>query len=125
MMRILLLGMTLVLAGCAGSNVSSHWTCEASQPEECHSVSDGDEIALENIKESSDTGLPSDLLSGGSWTDTAEDRVGMDDGEKDLSQYRTTEELAQIWVGAFVDDDGNYHPAGEMYIVIRESKWKR
>jgi len=41
-----------------------------------------------------------------------------------IRRARVPEELAEIRIGPFEDEAGNYHPAGTMFIVLRPGRWK-
>jgi len=36
---------------------------------------------------------------------------------------RIPERLAEIWIGPFEDAEGNFHPAGRLFIVITPARW--
>ena len=42
-----------------------------------------------------------------------------------IQQQRIPEELAEVWIGPFVDDADNYHPPGVIFIQVRPPRWKK
>lgn len=42
-----------------------------------------------------------------------------------ITSVRVPEQLAEIWIGAFEDAQGNYHPASRLFIVVRPAIWRR
>ena len=118
----------LFLAGCGGSNIQSDWNCPPDQPDDCHSVQEGDAIALDRLRSRGFVdGLLGEGVGGaegkfeGDLPIVSEEEPNQDEGV--LKVKRVDEELASIWIGAFIDEAGNYHPPAELYIVVRPARW--
>ena len=41
-----------------------------------------------------------------------------------LFGLRIPERLAEVWLGPFEDEEGNYHPATRMVIIVRPAGWR-
>ena len=104
---------SIFLASCGNSNVSTEWTCPANQPDNCHSVSESDAIALEALR--GDSLSPYLTVHKPAPLDTQADET--------ITAKRIDEALASIWIGAFIDDAGNYYPPAELYIVVQPARW--
>lgn len=50
--------------------------------------------------------------------------AGAGDPASMASGLRIAERLAEVWLGAFEDAAGNYHPAARMFIVVQPAKWR-
>ena len=109
MKYVLTLFAVMFFTGCTGSNISKEWNCPIDQPDHCNSVSEGDAIALDALR-------GDDLLPPLMAHNTAQT-------SETIAAKRIDEELASIWIGAFVDDAGNYHPPAELYIVVQPARW--
>ncbi len=112
--RIILLTISLALSACAGGNIETEWSCPADQPVGCYTVSDADKISLKIIEPAPVSIAPASIANTAGIADTA----------NPIRSQRVEEELTAVWIGAFVDEDDNYHPASEIFIVVRPPKWK-
>ncbi len=121
--RMILLTIPLALSACAGGNIETEWSCPADQPVGCYTVSDADKISLNIIEPAQVSTAPASIPNVTDTADTA-DITGIADTENPIRSQRVEEELTAVWIGAFVDEDDNYHPASEIFIVVRPPKWK-
>lgn len=118
----------LFFAGCGGSNIQSEWICPPDQPDNCNSVHEGDQIALNKLRSRGFVdGVVGEGVGGAEGKFEGElPEVSVKESvpeSKVLKIKRVDEELAAIWIGAFVDEAGNYHPPAELYIVVRPARW--
>ena len=146
--KMILLTIPLALSACVGGNVETEWSCPADQPIGCYTVSDADKVSLNIIEREPVSTAPAsipnvadtantDTASTASIADTASiantagiaDTAGITNAtgiaNTDIVRsQRIEEELTAVWIGAFIDEDDNYHPASEIFIVVRPPKWK-
>jgi type IV conjugative transfer system lipoprotein TraV len=142
-LTILLLLVT-GLSGCAANSVGGSWSCPASQHDGCDTVAESDERAISKIKEQSSPSFisrPMKMTSEANNSKTENDDLKVDSADKELVNNRMTdpfsmesptdpkglripEELGAVWIGAYVDEGGNYQPAGWMFIVVEPAKWR-
>ena len=119
--KALFLLLGFAITGCGSNNITAEWSCPIDQPDGCHSIENGDEIAIGKISGIEFTQVNLDKHS------LAKDRsettsAGLDTSR--IERVRIPETLTSIWIGPFVDESGNYHPAGEIYIVLRPAEWR-
>ncbi len=123
MIRISLVILILTLAACSSSNITSEWSCPINQPEGCNSTADGDAIALGVLSGEGSSNLPS-VIEREIPTGITPESEALEEAVDAVAGQRTDEEVTAIWVGSFIDGGGNYHPASELYIVLRPSEWR-
>ena len=121
MIRISLVILVLTLAACSSSNITSEWSCPINQPEGCNSTADGDAIALGVLSDSSN---PPPVIERETPAAVTPESEALEEAVDAVAGQRTAEEVTAIWVGSFIDGGGNYHPASELYIVLRPSEWR-
>ncbi len=119
MRYFLLITAIAILGGCSSSsNVAKDFQCPVNQEGGCLEVSDGDDVALEELER----GHP--IMRGPLVTVSGRSpsvyRLPEDEG---IKGQRTNESLTALWIGSFVDESGNYHPPSEVYIVIKPAEW--
>ncbi len=119
MIRILPAILLLALAACSTSNISTEWSCP--QPDGCNSTAEADVIALEALSDSSN---PPPIVERTTPAAITPESEALEEAVDAVAGQRTTEEVTAIWVGSFIDGGGNYHPASELYIVLRPSEWR-
>ncbi len=121
MIKILPAILLLALAACSSSNITTEWSCPVNQPDGCNSTADGDAIALGLLSDSSN---PPPIVERTTPAAITPESEALKEAVDAVSGQRTNEEVTAIWVGSFIDGGGNYHPASELYIVLRPSEWR-
>ena len=66
-----------------------------------------------------------DMASGMSEPSDAQDLASPSVAAREFASVRTPEVIGRIWIAPYVDEDGLYHEAGWIRVVLEPARWRR